>query len=72
MTDFPPVLNVKLATQFLNVSTKTVYEYVDRGTLPHRRLGNRILFSRDALTKWVEEGQSSKVERLLKVAKGTR
>lgn len=38
---------------FLAVDRKTVYAAVLRNDIPHRRMGKRILFSRDALTVWL-------------------
>ena len=37
----------------LAVDRKTVYAAVLRNEIPHRRLGKRILFSRDALALWL-------------------
>jgi excisionase family DNA binding protein len=39
---------------FLGVDRNTVYEYAGRGTIPHRRLGKRILFHRGALVAWLD------------------
>lgn len=38
---------------FLAVDRKTVYAAVLRNDIPHRRMGKRILFSRDALALWL-------------------
>jgi excisionase family DNA binding protein len=38
---------------FLAVDRKTVYAAVLRNEIPHRRLGKRILFSRDAVMGWL-------------------
>jgi excisionase family DNA binding protein len=38
---------------FLTVDRKTVYAAVLRNEIPHRRLGKRILFSRNALALWL-------------------
>jgi excisionase family DNA binding protein len=38
---------------FLGVNRKTVYEYAARGVIPHRRLGRRIVFSRDQVVTWL-------------------
>ena len=39
--------------RFLGVNRKTVYEYAARGVIPHRRLGRRIVFSRDQVVSWL-------------------
>ena len=41
---------------FLRVDRKTVYNAAARGKLPHRRLGKRLLFSRQALQEWLTGG----------------
>jgi len=42
--------------EFLGVNRKTVYEYANRGEIPHRRVGKRLLFSRGALVAWLAGG----------------
>lgn len=44
---------------FLAVDRKTVYDYANRGRIPHRRLGKRLLFSRSVLVEWLA-GKSAK------------
>jgi len=46
-------LNVEECAAFLGVDRKTVYDYAGRGVIPCRRLGKRILFSRQALVLWL-------------------
>lgn len=50
------ILNVRQAAKYLNVSSQTIYNYTKKGTLPHKRLGNRILFNREQLDEWVRGG----------------
>ncbi len=47
------VMSAEQAAAFLGVERKTVYEYAGRGVIPHRRLGKRLLFSRQALVVWL-------------------
>lgn len=47
------VLTVPEAAALLRVSTDTLYAAVGRGEVPHRRVGRRILFSRQALNRWL-------------------
>lgn len=47
-------LSAEAAARFLGVDRKTVYEYANRGVIPHRRLGKRLLFSRAALVSWLD------------------
>lgn len=44
---------------FLGVNRKTVYEYAARGVIPHRRLGRRIVFSRDQVVTWLGACEAS-------------
>ncbi len=39
--------------RFLGVNRKTVYEYAARNVIPHRRLGRRIVFSKQQVVAWL-------------------
>lgn len=47
-------LNLKEAAAFLRVSTKTVYEKCRDGILPHQRIGNRYIFLRSELIRFLK------------------
>jgi excisionase family DNA binding protein len=47
------VLSVAEAAQLLGVSEWLVLQQVQRGSLPHKRCGRRIVFSRDRLLDWL-------------------
>ena len=51
----PATMTVDEVARLLSVSRKTVYEACGRGELPHRRLGKRIVFSRVAIHRWLEQ-----------------
>jgi excisionase family DNA binding protein len=53
-------LTAREAARLLKVSADLVYEAANRGEVPHRRLGRRMLFSRVALVGWLraEEGHA--------------
>lgn len=55
--DYPAVLTVKQAAEFLGISEKTAYAYTANGTIPCRKVGRRTLVGRDALIKWFEADQ---------------
>lgn len=38
---------------WFSVDRKTIYNAATRGTIPHQRLGKRLLFSRVALMSWL-------------------
>jgi excisionase family DNA binding protein len=50
------VMTMEEAAAFLRVDRKTLYEAVARRTVPHQRLGKRILFSKAALLAWLAAG----------------
>ena len=52
------VLSAEEVAVFLGVDRKTVYDYANRGQIPHRRLGRRLLFSRSALVVWLADAGS--------------
>jgi excisionase family DNA binding protein len=49
----PDVLNVDQVADLLGLGRNTVYEAANRGELPHRRVGRRLLFSRTAVLEWL-------------------
>jgi excisionase family DNA binding protein len=48
-----PLMTVKDAASFLNVSPMTIYREVNAGTLPHVRIGRSIRFSKEALDAYI-------------------
>ena len=50
------VLDVAEAALLLRVSRETIYKRVRDDTIPHARVGRKILFSRQKLTQWVADG----------------
>jgi len=69
------ILDVDEATVLLKVSRKTIYNRVKAGTLPHARVGHKLLFSRQKLHQWIALGgdlagtivgsESSSLEQML-------
>ena len=49
----PDVLTVHQAAKLLGLGVHTVYEAAGRLEIPHRRIGRRILFSREAILAWL-------------------
>lgn len=49
-------LGVDGAADYLSTTPKAVYHMVERGKLPHRRVGGRLLFDRAELRAYVERG----------------
>ena len=48
------VMTADEVAAFLGVDRNTVYDYANRGVIPHQRLGKRILFRRGALVSWLD------------------
>ena len=48
------VLSVSECADLLGVSRPSVYKWINLGTLPHLKLGTRIVIPRAALEKWIE------------------
>ena len=55
-TETQPLLNVRRAAELLNVSTRTVYALVERGEVPHARVGGQIRFVPSTLEQWLRDG----------------
>lgn len=56
-------LNAHEVAELLGVDRKTVYDAAGRGEIPHRRLGKRLLFSRDAVLDWLACKEPVSTER---------
>ncbi|NJO55907.1 MAG: helix-turn-helix domain-containing protein [Rhodospirillales bacterium] len=55
MTDPIEVLTADEVAKLLRVDRKTVYEAAQRGELPHRRLGRRLIFERGSVLRWLRQ-----------------
>ena len=55
MTDEIEVMTADEVAKLLRVDRKTVYEAAQRGELPHRRLGRRLIFERGAVLQWLRQ-----------------
>jgi excisionase family DNA binding protein len=47
------VMSADEVADLLRLDRKTVYDYAGRGVIPCRRIGKRLLFSREALALWL-------------------
>ena len=52
---WPDVLDVHLTAQLLTVSADTVYDLLQRGDLPGRKVGRKWLTTKAAVLKWLEQ-----------------
>ncbi|MGZ3525241.1 MAG: helix-turn-helix domain-containing protein [Thermodesulfobacteriota bacterium] len=49
------LITAKEASQFLNLSTDTVYRMASLKKLPYLKIGDRVLFDVKALDQWIEK-----------------
>jgi excisionase family DNA binding protein len=54
MADSREVMNLRQASQYLGVSSDTLYRYIGTGQVPAFKLGNRWKFSKAVLDRWME------------------
>jgi excisionase family DNA binding protein len=47
------VLTVEQVADLLGLGRNTVYDAANRGEIPHRRIGRRLIFSRVAVLEWL-------------------
>jgi len=47
------LLTIEEASELTKLSVKTLYTYAEKETIPHIKLGRRVLFSEDKLEEWV-------------------
>ena len=52
---FPEVLDVHLTADFLTVSADTVYDLLQRGDVPGRKVGRTWLTTKTAVLRWLEQ-----------------
>ena len=53
--DSREVMNLRQASQYLGVSSDTLYRYIGSGEVPAFKLGNRWKFSKAVLDRWMEK-----------------
>lgn len=53
------ILTPEEAAAFLKIKKRTLYDYVQRKTIPHLRAGKLIRFSKRALLNWMQEQAES-------------
>lgn len=55
LQEVKPVLSADEAAELLGISTWLLRQELKRGDLPHKRVGRRVVFSRDRLLQWIAE-----------------
>lgn len=78
MADSREVMNIRQASQYLGVSTDTLYKYVYEEKIPAFKLGNRWKFKKTILDAWMEkkslvgEGRGKKRPKAARAAAGAQ
>ena len=54
-TDAAEVMTAEQVAELLGVDKKTIYDKANRGQIPCRRLGRRMLFGRRAILDWLNQ-----------------
>jgi len=55
VNDFERPMNVEQAAQFLSISRRTLYEYMNKRNLPFHKMGSSTRFFRSELINWLKE-----------------
>lgn len=50
-------LSVTELSQFIDQSTQTIYNGTSKNEIPHLKRGGKLLFDRQEIIKWLEEGK---------------
>ena len=78
MAESREVMNIRQASQYLGVSTDTLYKYVYEEKIPAFKLGNRWKFKKTILDSWMErksmvgEGKGKKRPKAARAAAGAQ
>ena len=69
---WPDVLDVHLTAQLLTVSADTVYDLLQRGDLPGRKVGRKWLTTKTAVLKWLEQSATPRPTAAQETRPGAR
>jgi excisionase family DNA binding protein len=53
------LLSVEKAAQYLDIGTETLRQIVDRGEIPHVRVGRLVKVDRRDLDSWIDRGKAA-------------
>ncbi len=56
---------IKEASEFLRTSTSTLYKLTMNSKIPHYKFGNILLFKKEELIQFVENGDAGKCTRIV-------
>lgn len=55
MSELQPKMSVKETAGFLGISTPTIHRLLKNKSIPHYRIGRRVLFDPAILNTWLKE-----------------
>jgi excisionase family DNA binding protein len=56
-------LNVAQAAKYLTLAKSTMYQYIHYRVIPYLKIGQRIVFSKNDLDKWIMKHKKKEVTR---------
>jgi excisionase family DNA binding protein len=62
-------LTIKELSAYLKIKDKTLYYLVERGSIPHYRVGKLVRFKQSEIDAWMETKRAKTFERCLDKAK---
>ena len=51
----PRFLKVEEVADLLRCKKRTIYDMVEQGRIPHRKVGGRLLFDLDEIIEWTKQ-----------------
>jgi putative molybdopterin biosynthesis protein len=51
----PRFLKVDEVADLLRCKKRTIYDMVEQGRIPHRKVGGRLLFDADEIVEWTKQ-----------------
>jgi excisionase family DNA binding protein len=58
-------IKIQEASEFLRTSTSTLYKLTMNSKIPHYKFGNKLLFKKEELIQFVENGDARKCTRIV-------
>ena len=53
-----PIMRADEVRKLLKIGKNTLYDWVNRGLIPHKRVGRVILFSKKRIQEWLNNNES--------------
>jgi excisionase family DNA binding protein len=63
VAEIKEVMDIRAASDYLGISTSTLYNYVTEGKIPAFKMGNRWKFKKTVLDRWMESQSAASEHR---------